>query len=226
MSAFSYSAATPPWCAVAAKAEWGLSGLEFFARQAGIGEGSSVLDLNVLVLQMHSGQQRALEQFYDATVGRAYALAVRMLRSREDAEEVVCDAYAQAWANAGKFDPERANAMGWLLMICRSRALDRLRQRRSRLATGTAELQELDDIADPAPRPDELLTLLQDGSRVHKALAALPEDRRRLVGMAFLDGLSHQEIATATGLPLGTVKSHVKRALASLRAALGEDPQS
>ncbi len=167
---------------------------------------------------MRAGRQQALETLYDATVGKVYAFALRLMRNPADAEEVVCDTYAQAWAKAAAFDPSRANVLGWLLMICRSRALDRLRQLRAE--AGRTDLEAIADLADEGPQPQELLSMLQEGTRVHQALAALSPERRQLVGLAFLKGLSHQEIADKTGMPLGTVKSHVRRALAEMRASL------
>ena len=94
-------------------------------------EAAAVRNLAALIEGMRIGQERALEELYDATVGKLYALASAILRSAEDTEEIVCETYAYAWANASRFDASRANALGWLLMLCRSRALDRLRQRRA-----------------------------------------------------------------------------------------------
>lgn len=178
----------------------------------------AALDLDRLVGEMRAGRQHGLETLYDATVGQVFGLALRLMRNPADAEEVVCDTYAQAWASAATFDPSRANARGWLLMICRSRALDRLRQLRA--DPGRTDIEAIADLADDGPQPEELLSMLQEGTRVHKALAALSPERRQLVGMAFLEGFSHQEIADRTGMPLGTVKSHVRRALAEMRATL------
>ena len=138
------------------------------------------------------------------------------MRRVEDAEEVVCATYAHAWANAGRYDSERATVTGWLLMLCRSRALDVLRQRRAR--AGRMQDLPLEDLPDEGAQPDDLLSLLQTESRVHAALASLSAERRELVSLAFLEGLSHGEIAQRTGLPLGTVKSHLRRALLQLRA--------
>ena len=157
----------------------------------------------------------ALGQLYDLTAGRLFALASTILRSREDAEEIVCDVFTQAWNEADRYEPGRATVVGWLTMICRSRALDRLRQRRQ--LGSSVELAEADSVADPAPGPDALLALIEQGTRVHAALARLPEDRRELIALAFLRGLSHQEIAELKNLPLGTVKSHVRRGLLQLR---------
>ena len=191
--------------------------------QAAVNEGShseaaALGSLATLVERMRCGQEGALEELYEATVGKLYALALAILRSAEDTEEIVCETYAYAWANAARFDASRANVLGWLLMLCRSRALDRLRQRRANPDTvDFASLRETDSGSD---QPFDILSLMQRRSRVHTALSQLTPERRHLVSLAFLHGLSHQEIADATRLPLGTVKSHVRRALAQLREAL------
>jgi RNA polymerase sigma-70 factor (ECF subfamily) len=178
-----------------------------------------VRDLAALVEGMRGGQARALEELYDATVGKLYALASAILRNAQDAEEVVCETYAYAWSNAARFDANRASALGWLSMLCRSRALDRLRQRRA--TARRLDVVALDEIADArADQPFDILDLMEQSSSVYAALLQLTPERRHLVSLAFLKGLSHQEIAHATQLPLGTVKSHVRRALVQLREAL------
>jgi RNA polymerase sigma-70 factor (ECF subfamily) len=103
-------------------------------------------------------------------------------------------------------------------MLCRSRALDRLRQRRAN--AHALELAGLKETNGSADQPHDILFLMQQRSSIHQALAQLTPERRYLVSLAFLQGLSHQEIADVTHLPLGTVKSHVRRALAQLREAL------
>jgi RNA polymerase sigma-70 factor (ECF subfamily) len=182
-------------------------------------EAAAVRNLSTLIERMRIGQERALEELYDATVGKLYALASAILRSAEDTEEIVCETYAYAWANAARFDASRANALGWLLMLCRSRALDRLRQRRaSSAALDVVALRESE--GSGGDQPFDILSLMQQRTSVHAALAQLTPERRHLVSLAFLQGLSHQEIADATQMPLGTVKSHVRRALTQLREAL------
>jgi RNA polymerase sigma factor (sigma-70 family) len=182
-------------------------------------EAASVRKLAALVEQMRIGQERALEELYDATVGKLYALASAILRSAEDSEEIVCETYAYAWANASRFDASRANPLGWLLMLCRSRALDRLRQRRA-IASALDIAASRDNDSSSADQPFDILSLMQQRSSVHAALSQLTPERRHLISLAFLQGLSHQEIADVTRLPLGTVKSHVRRALTQLREAL------
>jgi RNA polymerase sigma-70 factor (ECF subfamily) len=178
-------------------------------------------ELVVLIERIAGGHQAALNELYELTVAKLFGLARLILRNSADAEEVVCDTYAQIWESARRFEAGRGSVLGWMLTICRSRALDLLRQRRSRARTtdGFEREAEVDDNADYAA-PDELLQSLQQGTSVQRALAALSPVRRELVALAFLQGLSHQEIVERTGLPLGTVKSHIRRALTVLREEL------
>jgi len=182
--------------------------------------------LESLVTAMAAGDASALSSIYERTVSQVFAIARCMLRSREDAEEIVCDVYTHAWATAKNYDPCRGSVMAWLAIMARNRSVDRLRQRR--------DLISLDDRANAGlaeslgcgvAGPEEILASFQSGSAVHAALAALSPLRRRLLGLAFFQDLSHQEIAAAVGMPLGTVKSHVRRALAALQAALGRESE-
>jgi RNA polymerase sigma factor (sigma-70 family) len=181
---------------------------------------ASASDPASLLQRMRWGDQCALEELYDCTVGSVYALAKAILKSSEDAEEVVCDTYARAWRQSERFDPERASPIGWLMMMCRSGAIDRLRHNRSRGSARTVALESVCELANDALTPQELLSLFHDGSRVQQALAALSPQRLKVVGLAFFEGLSFPEIAERTGMPLGTVKSHIRRGLAELRRKL------
>jgi RNA polymerase sigma-70 factor, ECF subfamily len=178
-------------------------------------------ELITLIERIAIGQQAALNELYDLTVAKLFGLARLILRNSADAEEVVCDTYAQIWESARRFEAGRGSVLGWMLTICRSRALDLLRQRRSRARTaeGFERESQVNEEGDHAG-PEVLLQALQRGSSVQRAMAALPPVRRELVALAFLQGLSHQEIVERTGLPLGTVKSHIRRALTVLREEL------
>jgi RNA polymerase sigma-70 factor (ECF subfamily) len=184
-------------------------------------DSASLGDLAGLIADVHRGDERALAALYDATVGKLYGLASAILRSTDDAEDVVCETYAYVWANAARYDDSRGNVLAWLLMLCRSRALDRLRRRRAH--TATLDQMQLTHVSSPAQEPEDVLSVVQQHTTMYAALAMLTPERRRLISLAFLHGLSHQEIAERTGLPLGTVKSHVRRALAQLREALGDE---
>jgi len=176
--------------------------------------------LTALIERIARGEHDALGTLYDSTVGKLFALARLVLRNEADAEEVVCDVYAQVWQSAVLYRGERGGVMAWLLMICRSRALDLMRRNRVRTPAATVEAADQENLPCPAPGPEDILDLMQQGTVVHRALEKLTPVRRRLVSLAFFRGMSHFEIAEEMSLPVGTVKSHIRRALASLREEL------
>lgn len=168
------------------------------------------------LLPLLEGIQReegdAFEQLYRHSVDRVYRLALWMLRNTAEAEDVVSEVYTKVWTEALRYDPLRGSVMTWLLVLCRSRALDRIRQKRRYVA-----FEGL-----PEEAADALMGNLQEYSSLQRALRQLTPNQRQLVGLAFLHGLTHEEIAEATQLPLGTVKSHLRRALQALRSRLEE----
>ncbi len=173
--------------------------------------------LRSLVSAVAAGDAEALGELYDATAGRTYAIALRITRRTDEAEEVVCDVYHQVWRQAGRFDPARGSVPGWLATIARSRALDRIRRR------DPAELR-----AEPAetpggsasPDPESLLAAVEEGTALHRALRELTDEQQRMLAFAYFEGLSHSEIAARTGAPLGTVKTHIRRGLQTLARLL------
>jgi RNA polymerase sigma-70 factor (ECF subfamily) len=172
------------------------------------------------VERMARRDESALETFYDATVGRVYGLARRIARNDQAAEEIVGDVYVQVWYRAARYEPSRSKVLTWLLMICRSRALDHLRALDPALCCEDPESLRGDDDRDSADDPLDLLAALREGSAVHAAVRELSAMQRQLVTLAFFRGLTHREIAQSTGIPLGTVKSGIRRALEALRQRL------
>lgn len=163
--------------------------------------------------------ERALAALYDATFLRTFGLVHRIVRSRALAEEVVEDTYFQVWRQAVRFDPARGQALTWLLSIARSRAIDALRREARFKHDSIGDDEVLEGSADARPH-DELLDLARDRNDLHLALMQLGAQPRQLVSLAFFRGLSHEEIAQQVQLPLGTVKSQIRRALLSLRQIL------
>ena len=181
-------------------------------------------DLEPLVGAMIRGDQSALSTLYQRTVAHVFGIARCMLRSKEDAEEVVCDVYTCAWQRATGYDPSRGSVIAWLTVMARNRAIDRLRQRREVLSLDDARQEGLAaSLCGEGSTPEQILDQFQSGSAVHRALQSLTPQRRHLVALAFFQGLTHQEIADAVGMPLGTVKSHVRRALNELQSELRID---
>jgi RNA polymerase sigma-70 factor (ECF subfamily) len=165
--------------------------------------------------------ERALLALYEATLSRVYGLVLRLVRRPQLAEEVAEEVFFQVWRQAPRFDPGRGRPLTWLLGMARSRAIDAIR-REARF-----QHEELDEETAPLAAPtaesgDELLAVAQEHAELHRALLLLKPQPRQLVALAFFNGLSHEEIASQTCLPLGTVKSQIRRALITLRDALGD----
>jgi RNA polymerase sigma-70 factor (ECF subfamily) len=176
-----------------------------------------------LVLQMAAGEEAALGEFYDATLGKVYGLALRITCPTDAAEDVAAEVYTQAWRQAGRYDPARGRPLAWLLTMCRSRALDSLRRRDEADAHPEPETLAEPVEAEGADPLDMLETVERNGA-LHTALQALTPIQRQLLALAYYRDLTHQEIAAHAGLPLGTVKSHIRKALLRLRAVLERGP--
>ena len=169
--------------------------------------------------------EAALAVLYEQLSGRVYAVALHITRQVACAEEVLQDTFWQVWRQAPRFDPLRGSAIAWVLTMARSRALDALRARaRDPVQTSRQSVDEADAFADEAADdPLDLLQAVRRDSALHAQLALLDPLRRQLIALAFFRGMTHDEIADHTGLPLGTVKSHFRRTLAALQSALGPD---
>jgi RNA polymerase sigma-70 factor (ECF subfamily) len=161
------------------------------------------------------GDRVAFRQLYDRWGSRLYGIALRITHQAALAADATQDAFVQIWQQAHRFDPGRGGPEAWLIGIVRYRALDMVR-RHSREVPGY-EPEEREDVA-----PDALARLVStaEGAALHRCLGELEEDRRRLVVLAFVDGLSHSELAERMRVPLGTVKSWIRRSLITLRGCL------
>jgi RNA polymerase sigma-70 factor (ECF subfamily) len=179
-----------------------------------------------LVDQVKAGSADALSRLYDGHAGRVFALARRIVARPEDAEEVVQDVFAQVWRDAGRYDATRSTVAGWIVMLARTRAVDRLRARHAR--------PDHDRGVEPSPAmalaastadPESATIAARDATAVRIAMHALPDSQRSLVELAYFEGLSHTELAERTGVPLGTVKTRLRTAMGALRMALSPGRQ-
>ncbi len=184
--------------------------------------------LVALIERLVARAERALTELYDATVRRAHAVVLRFTHDPAVAEEVVEDAYWQAWCQAPCFDPARGRPLAWLLAMARSRAIDAWRrdhqQSNTRHVGGDPDGWLRQVAADAAGEPPVRLAATRDVQRLHLALARLKCRERELLMLAFFSELTHDEIAHRTALPLGTVKTRIRRSLLLLRAWLAEAP--
>ena len=175
-----------------------------------------------LVAAMASGQQEALRAFNQRYGNAIAVVAERILANRADAEEVAADVLWQAWREASRFDRGRGSVGAWLMMLARSRAIDRLRSRktRERSAEDAGMIGHGDD-------PSHAIFSAERKQRVSRILAELKDGEREVLELAYFSDLSQAEIAERTGLPLGTVKTRIRTALIKLRDSLaGRDDQA
>jgi RNA polymerase sigma factor (sigma-70 family) len=183
---------------------------------------ASEAQLQAWIRRVIRQDEAAFALLYDACVSRIYGLTLRITRNAALAEEVTEDTFWQVWREAPRFDPGRGTAMAWMLTVARSRALDSLRARDpAELVEDAAELADA-HTAQHGASPLDLLNATQTDHALHDALAQLDPQPRQMIALAFFKGLTHDEIATHTGMPLGTVKSHIRRGLATLKTLLGE----
>ena len=165
--------------------------------------------------------ERALTALYDATLTRVYSIVLRLVRRPALAEEVLEDTYFQVWRQAARCDPARGRPLTWLLGMARSRAIDAVR-REARFQHETLDDDAVAELPGNSVAHDDLLDVARGHADLHHALMLLNAQPRQLVALAFFRGLSHEEIASQTCLPLGTVKSQIRRALVTLRQVLGD----
>lgn len=174
-------------------------------------------DLVAALRRCALGDRAGLRTIYDAEGPRMVGVALRIVRRQALAEEAVHDAFVQIWERAGSFDPSRGQARSWLYAVVRHRALNILR--------GEARTDLVDDfepmgLASPEDDPEAIVSRLSDAGALRRCLERLAPARRRLIVLAYVHGLSHGELAGRLGMPLGTVKSWVRRSLLSLRECL------
>ena len=168
-----------------------------------------------VIERMASGDASALGDLYDAHARSIYSLALRILGDQADAEDIVQEVFTQAWRQASRYDAARATVIGWLLMMARSRSLDRLRSRQARPDRTIAA--PLPDLASGAPGQEAVALSAEDVDRLRAALDRLGDAWRTPIELAYYEGLSQSAIAERLGQPLGTVKTRMRSALAQLR---------
>jgi RNA polymerase sigma-70 factor, ECF subfamily len=176
-------------------------------------------ELADLLQRSSRGDEAAFARVYDATSSRAYGLALRVVRNPAHAEEVVQEAYLDAWRSSSRYVPERGSALGWLLTIVHRKAVDRVRSAEAathRDATYHRETQQVDH-----DQTAEAAHASLEAQRVRGAVATLTDVQREAVELAFFGGYTHTEVATMLDVPVGTAKTRIRDGLIRLRDAMG-----
>jgi len=172
-----------------------------------------------LLARIAQGDREAFGRFYDAFAGLALGLIRRILRDPAASEEVLQEVFWQIWQETARYDPQRGSPEAWLIMRAKTRAIDRLRAMRRREKTFVAPMDEA--VAGAPDYPTENpADMAERRGLVRSALDGLPEPQRRVVELAFFEGLTQSEIASRLGEPLGTVKTRARLALERLRSLM------
>jgi RNA polymerase sigma factor (sigma-70 family) len=174
--------------------------------------------LAAALVRVAGGDRTALRIVYQDTSAKLFGVCLRILSDRSEAEDVLQEVYLTVWRKAGSFDPARASPISWLIAIARNRAIDRLRA--SGVLRKMEPIEAASAASDPAPDAAERVEFAQQHQRLADCLNELEARHAAAVRAAFLDGTTYEELATRMDVPLGTMKSWIRRALLKLRACL------
>lgn len=176
-------------------------------------------DLDLLA-SVRQGDREAFAKLYDRYGEAAYSLAVRIVRDRDLAADVVQEAFLAVWKNAAAFDPARGQASTWILTMTHNKAVDLVRREQRRRADQLDP--ERDDVAGSEPALDQLAWMSAARGQIREALAKLPAAHREVIELAYFGGYTQSELAEMLSVPMGTIKSRTFAALKALRVALEE----
>ena len=175
--------------------------------------------LVALLAQAGLGNRRAFADLYEATKSKLFAVSLRIVRERHIAEEVLQDSFVNIWNNATKYAVAQSAPMTWMTAIVRNRSLDIVR--RPFLEVQDEEDYFASNMEDDRPGPDAQLVARRDQVNIERCMKGLDGEQQQTISLAFFQGLSHAEVASHLGKPLGTVKTHIRRGLLKLKSCLG-----
>ena len=176
-------------------------------------------ELNELLRQTGRENQKAFAELYKRTSSKLFGVCLRMLRDRSEAEEVLQETYTTVWRRASSFDAAKASAITWLVTLSRNKAIDRLRQHREEQLDNSFKL---DALVDDQPSPADGVEASQEHQRLENCLDELEPQQPSSVREAFFTGATYNELATRCKVPLGTMKSWIRRSLLQLRTCLDQ----
>jgi RNA polymerase sigma factor (sigma-70 family) len=176
-------------------------------------------ELNRLLIQTGHSDQQAFAELYRRTSSKLFGVCLRMLRDRGEAEDVLQEIYTTVWRRAAGFDAAKAGAITWLTTLSRNKAIDRLRQHREELLDDPSKLE---DTVDSQPTPAAYAEASEQYRRLQHCMDQLEPQHRESVREAFFTGATYNELAERCKVPLGTMKSWIRRSLLLLQTCLGQ----
>ncbi len=177
-------------------------------------------EIKRLLARVGAHDRQAFQQLYQTTSARIFGMVIKTVRDRRMAEEVTQEVYLEIWRIAPRFDPERGSGIGWMLMLAHSRAVDRVRYEERQILCLPLEPRSYDATIDKYTGDHDMGEHDIDPGPLRSAIAQLPQDQRTVVALAFYQGLSHRQVAEQLNIPLGTMKTRMRRALLKLRSSL------
>jgi RNA polymerase sigma factor (sigma-70 family) len=170
-----------------------------------------------ILKRIADGDPTAVQDCLTRYGGLVWSLARKMLRNSDDAEDAVQEIFVDVWKNAERFDESKASETTFIAMIARRRLIDKIRYSTRRISADS-----LDDVLlEPFTRADKTLELSMEAEQAAEAMRSLRPEQQQVLRLSIVQGMSHQEISEATGLPLGTVKTHARRGLLQVREVMG-----
>ncbi|TNE35031.1 MAG: sigma-70 family RNA polymerase sigma factor [Alphaproteobacteria bacterium] len=173
-------------------------------------------DISALIGQTALGNRDAFTALYSATSPKLFAVCLRILNNRAEAEDALQEIYVKVWREASRFAPTGHSPMSWLIAIARNHTIDRIRARKP----GAVDLDEVTDLSDGAPTPEGEAILKSERRRIDGCLNELEAERAEAIRGAYLEGYSYQELASQQKIPLNTMRTWLRRGLLKLRECL------
>lgn len=175
-------------------------------------------DISVLLGRVSLKDRKAFSQLYAKTSPKLFAICLRILRDRTEAEEALQEIFVKIWRRADRYAAGQASPVAWLSAIARNHAIDLVRARKP----VASDIDEAYDLADSYPDPEKSAMISADGRRIDACMEQLEEDRARAVRQAYVEGLSYQELAELYSVPLNTMRTWLRRSLLKLRECMGQ----
>jgi RNA polymerase sigma-70 factor (ECF subfamily) len=175
-------------------------------------------ELAAALVRAGTGDRAALRMVYQDSSAKLFGVLLRILNDRGEAEDVLQDVYVTVWRKAALFDPEKASPVTWLVAIARNRAIDRLRSGANRRRS--APIEEATEVRDNSPGALDMVVKAEQQARLGTCLGELETRTSQAIRSAFLDGMTYEQLAERMSVPLGTMKSLIRRGLLKLRACI------
>ncbi len=180
----------------------------------------SLLRDEEIIAMLQQGTGWAMAVLYSRYAPLVFSLALRVLQDPNAAEETVQDVFVKVWYRAGEYDAARGHLVSWMARIARNHAIDAMRRH---MRARTMDLELVSELPDTSATPHEIVVQEAQVLRVHAALERISGEQRRAIELAFFEGMSHPEIAEHLGLPMGTVKTRIRRGMQRLKILLQDN---